>query len=1102
MHTTSNSVIPTSKIKYLVITAFVLLLGFTVYKMIKFEDSIREQRIVKINVGGEKKRLIPLISQAELQKKSENSKCRFKTGKNYFSVLETKIYNGEKTNIWRTHFLKGVNMGVALPGKYPSEFSANYNVYMDWFRKIADMNSNTVRIYTILPPEFYEAFAQYNLDNADKHLYLLQGVWADETDSNDYLQKEYSEKFQSEIKDVINVIHGNSVINERRGHASGIYARDVSDYTIGILLGREWEPVTVTTTNRKNKSMTGYNGNFISLPHGTPMEVWLAQMMDFTVQCETQLYEKQRPVSFVNWLPTDPMYHNSEFIESKKVREYDNDLESIDFNKFYITNLFKAGIFASYHAYPYYPDFVFLDAKYTGSVNKKGNKDNFYGYLNDLKENCIGMPLLITEYGVPSSRGNSHSNPDGLSQGGHSEESQAEINKTLTEDIFDSGCGGAVYFEWMDEWFKFNWLVIDFEVPAERRKLWHNMQNPEQNFGVLAVEQRTKIIDGLENDWGNTNKDKEKSYKHGKFNLSYSSDAEYFYVKYNLPDFDFAVNNIHIAMDTYDKVKGDHKLPFLNESLDRGIEFLINVINTDSAEILVDAPYSLYSDIYNDYIPVYASKENSEGKFVRQILLSNREREGLDGSGTGRTVYDWGSLIYGKSDEFKTSNSNWYWNEKDKILEMRIPWLMLNVSDPSSKRVLDDVKGTGEIESSDTEGFHIYSFITDKQDRNVIKIPDEKSNFFEWEKWEIPEYKTRFKKSYFMFQELFAGFATNEDSVENTVTPEFRLTEWYNNHTGALSVSLDDASMTQITEALPVLDKYGFTATYAMVTDWTQDDPALSSEEGNFSIQKFGWKQAKELIQNGNEIASHNKAHIKLDTIPEDRVLEMMKDSKQTIENKTGYPVYTFVFPYSSTKPYLFPITKKAGYLFARTGTDQINTKEVLDFSKLATIAIVNENDPSPQVFYEKLKEGEGKWLILNYHHFFPNDSKEMGLLKYHNVTNTYSVTSAMFERQMRLVRNTDFWVAPISVIGRFIMQKDNSKPEITDHGDKILLKVNCSLDNTIFNIPMTVEYTTNHKIMKNSNSLSDGIYNSVNNKVYINVLPGEEVIIEILNQE
>ncbi len=53
----------------------------------------------------------------------------------------------------------------------------------------------------------------------------------------------------------------------------------------------------------------------------------------FAMRYETQSYLTQRPLSFVNWLPLDPMFHNTEFIENDKVREYDNDLMQIDFTK-------------------------------------------------------------------------------------------------------------------------------------------------------------------------------------------------------------------------------------------------------------------------------------------------------------------------------------------------------------------------------------------------------------------------------------------------------------------------------------------------------------------------------------------------------------------------------------------------------------------------------------------------------------------------------------------------------------------------------------------------------------------------------------------------
>lgn len=1097
MSASTASVQSPSKFKYLIILIFISILGFTVYKMMLFEDSIREKRIVRINLGGEKKKLIPEISDAELQRLSNSAKIRFKTGEKYFSVLDTRIKDGESIKEWNRYFLKGVNMGVALPGKYPSEFSATYDIYLSWFKKIADMNSNTIRIYTVLPPEFYEAFAQYNLDHSNKPLYILQGVWADETDSNDYFDKDYIEKFQKEIKDVIDVIHGNAIIQERPGHASGTYARDISKYVIGILLGREWEPITVTTTNHRNSSIRNYMGNFISLPSGTPMESWLAQMMDFTVHYETQLYQEQRPVSFVNWLPTDPMYHNSEFIENKKVREYDNDLESIDFKKFYKTNLFKAGIYAAYHAYPYYPDFIYLDDKYKNAVNKEGVKDNYYGYLEDLKNHCPDMPLVIAEYGLPSSRGNSHDTPFGLSQGGHSEEDQAMKNKILTEDIFNTGCGGAIYFEWIDEWFKFNWLVLDFEVPASRRKLWHNMENPEQNFGIEAIEQRTKTVDGLENDWT----DKDMTTEENNYSFCAGSDAEYFYMKYKLSDFDFTKNNLHIAIDTYDKTKGDHKLPFLKENLERGIEFLLNFINKDSAEILVDDKYSVYSDIYNDYVPVYSSKENSEGKFVRQILLSNRERESLTGEKTDRTVYDRSSLIFGNSRDSKYSNSNWYWNENDKIIEIRIPWHLLNVSDPSSKNVLDDKEGTGEIESSETDGFHIYSYITDKKDENVKQIPEASPEFYKWDKWDVPFYNSRLKKTYYMFQNLFPSFTVKDSTEEKAIEQKFSIAKWYDNKEGALTLSFDDGTMTQYQYAVPVMEKYGIKATFALVTEWTKEVPSSSAEKGNFSVEKFGWKQANELLAKGNEIASHNQFHLKMDTLSDEEMIMQMTESKIIAEKNLNSRVYTFVFPYSSTRSNIFTLPAKAGYIFARTGEESVNQSDNVNLEKLTTLAIYSEDVPNLKEINKYISEAYGKWLILNYHNIFPSDSKEMNLLKFHNVTATYSVTPETFQKQIRLVRNSDYWIAPINVIGRYVKEREVSDLEFTNHDNKIILKIRNDLDTNVYNIPVTVIFTTDWQVIRVINSADDGIYNPRNNTVLLNLYPNREVILEDLSE-
>lgn len=1088
---TGRRVTRSAALKYLVILLFVSVLGFIVYRMMKFEDSVRETRIIKVGSIVERK-LLPEVSREELARLSKESETGFRAGSRYFSIQEVKIRNGENVLEWHDHFLKGVNLGVALPGHYPSEFSAGYDLYYSWMKQIAGMNSNTIRTYTILPPEFYEAFAQYNIDNSHKPLFLLQGVWADDCDSGNYFDKIYAERFRHEIKDVIDVIHGKAVIKERPGHAAGVYARDVSDYVLGILLGREWEPSTVTSTNSKNRNVKKYAGDFISVPDGSPMECWLGEMMDFAARVETQLYRKQRPLSFVNWLPLDPMFHNSEFIENRKVREYDNDLESIDFRRFFTTPLFKPGIFASYHAYPYYPDYVYIDEKYSLGINHNGKPDNYYAYLEALKKHCEGMPLIIGEYGVPSSRGNSHATPFGFDQGGHSEKSQAELNRMLTEDIFHTGCGGAIYFEWIDEWFKFNWLVMDFEVPENRRKLWHNMENPEQNFGVLAVEQRTKIIDGKTDDW---NED-ELCGESGGIQVHASGDAEYFYLRLEKRGLNLSSEDVLIAVDTYDKKKGSHKLPHIDNKTERGYEFLIRVNNSDSGDILVDEPYSVYSDIYSGFVPVYASKENYEGRFVRQILLSNRERETLTGEKTERRVYDRSRLLTGNSSASEFSNSNMFADETSGIIEIRLPWHLVNVSDPSSAQVLNDAEGTPEIESTETSEFNLYVYITDNTGR-LIKAGKEGDLKYELKKWETPAYKFREKETYHMFKELFGRLKVNDTQPEVMPENKFSIADWYGDKDGAVTVSFDDGTITQYNFGVPVLDKYGIKATFALISEWTKENPAYSAEKGSFSVEKFGWAQAKLLVNDGHEIASHGFLHVRMDTMKTDMVREFVVNSKSGIEENIDTTVYTFVFPYSATRDELFNTVQSAGYLFARTGEETVNDKGRMDLLRLSTVAIYNENTPSVSELQNSLKSAEGKWIILNYHNIFQNDSKEMNVLRSHNIYSTYSVTPEMFERQMRLVRNTGRWLSTIQTVGRYIMQLGAARLESSLHENKYFLKIVCELKDTDFFVPMTVVMNTGWKHVRAEGTLNSGIFNPVEGRILLHVMPNKEFTIE-----
>jgi Tfp pilus assembly protein PilF len=79
-----------------------------------------------------------------------------RSGKRIFEVRDA-------AGRWSPLWIKAVNLGAALPGKYPSEFPPNDSTYERWIALIAQMGANAIRLYTIHPPHFYAALRSWNL---------------------------------------------------------------------------------------------------------------------------------------------------------------------------------------------------------------------------------------------------------------------------------------------------------------------------------------------------------------------------------------------------------------------------------------------------------------------------------------------------------------------------------------------------------------------------------------------------------------------------------------------------------------------------------------------------------------------------------------------------------------------------------------------------------------------------------------------------------------------------------------------------------------------------------------------------------------------------
>jgi hypothetical protein len=375
-------------------------------------------------------------------------------------------------------FWPGVNLGATTPGHHPGEVAPTRADYARWIAGMHDVGARVVRVYTILRPGFYEALAAHNRRHAGDPLYVIHGVWIPEEEllaTGDAYAPEVTEGFDREIADAVAVVHGDARLPRRPGHASGTYRADISRWLLAWSPGIEWDPGAVASTDARHAGRPPHQGRYVTATaSATPMESWLAARLDRLAALEAAR-GWSRPVTFTNWVTADPLRHPAE-------PNANEDAVSIDATHLQATPAWPGGLFASYHVYPYYPDFL---------RHEYGGPDPYASYLRALRAHHGAQPVMVTEFGVPDGIGIAHDGPLGRTQGGHSEREQGRLNAGMLRAIAREGYAGGMLFAYVDEWFKRTWNTLDLQF-GERRPLWRDALTNEQSFGLVATEPATR----------------------------------------------------------------------------------------------------------------------------------------------------------------------------------------------------------------------------------------------------------------------------------------------------------------------------------------------------------------------------------------------------------------------------------------------------------------------------------------------------------------------------------------------------------------------------------------------------------------------------------
>ena len=703
--------------------------------------------------------------------------------------------NGEYT----PYEIRGVDMGVGIPGEWTTDFAIDEEKYLRWFSQIQELGANTIRVYTILHDDFYNAFFKYNTEREKmgrEPLYLLHGVWV-----NDYIlnshRDAYDDEFFKTLKDdcrtLVDVLHGKISLSLSYGNkGSGSYRKDVSQWVIGYIIGVEWETSIVTYTNQNSYNKTEYTGKYLQTTEdATPFEAMLCEAGDKMIEYESKRYKQQRLMSFENGGITDP------FIYPITVTTYRNKTDVLNVEHIKTSDSFISGYFASYHVYPYFPDFLQtmletknykekflikkLDISYYNNLiyrlsllnapkiedyllnedyyDSQGRRNTYLAYLKVLNR-FHNIPVVISEYGVTTGRGMAQRDKNtNRNQGNMTEQEQGQALIDCYKDIKDAGCAGSCVFSWQDEWFKRTWNTM-YAVDLDNTPYWSDYQTNDQFFGLLSFdpgeEKSVCYVDGDISEWT----EKDKVTKSGEMDLSMKYDEKFLYFLVHKNNFDPENDTLYLPIDTNPKI-GSTYCENYDVSFERASDFLMVINGRENSRIEVQERYeALMSTYANEYYAIdpYIDPPKKDSPVFKKIYMPLRVKDILPNYDTVENVtkgekFETGNLRYGNANpdaEDFDSLSDFIFS--GDYVEIRIPWQLLNFSNPSEMMIHDDYYECYGIENLNIDKMYVGIGSSENAEYRLKMSP------FALKGWgKTVTYHERLKKSYYMLKDYWTS---------------------------------------------------------------------------------------------------------------------------------------------------------------------------------------------------------------------------------------------------------------------------------------------------------------------------------------------------------